>query len=106
MRIAVISDIHGNWHALEAVLRDAGQEGVEEIWCLGDVVGYGPQPNRCVEEVRAHTQLCLMGNHDLAALGRVGLTDFSPDAAASATWTAAELDSDSHAFLATLEPKD
>jgi diadenosine tetraphosphatase ApaH/serine/threonine PP2A family protein phosphatase len=105
MRLAVISDIHGNWHALEAVLADIAGEQVDEVWCLGDVVGYGPQPNRCVEEVRARAGLCLMGNHDLAALGRVGLTDFSPDAAASATWTAAELDGEAHDFLATLEPK-
>ena len=105
MRIAVISDIHGNWHGLEAVLADIEREQVDEIWCLGDVVGYGPQPNRCVREVRARTAICLMGNHDLAALGRVELTDFSPDAAVSATWTAAELDPEAHDFLAGLEPK-
>src|ERR1700689_673471 len=105
MRIAVISDIHGNWHGLEAVLADIEREQVDEIWCLGDVVGYGPQPNRCVKEVRAHAAVCLMGNHDLAALGRVELTDFSPDAAVSATWTAAELDPEAHDFLAGLGPK-
>src|SRR3954454_19938719 len=106
MRIAVISDIHGNWHALEAVLADLEQDPVEEIWCLGDVVGYGPQPNRCVAETRARSSLCLLGNHDLAAIGRVELTDFSPDAATSATWTAGELEDDARAFLETLEPKD
>jgi diadenosine tetraphosphatase ApaH/serine/threonine PP2A family protein phosphatase len=105
MRIAVISDIHGNWHGLEAVLADIEREQVGEIWCLGDVVGYGPQPNRCVREVRDRAAVCLMGNHDLAALGRVDLTDFSPDAAVSATWTAAELDREAHDFLAGLEPK-
>jgi len=105
MRIAVISDIHGNWHGLEAVLADIEREQVDEVWCLGDVVGYGPQPNRCVREVRARTSVCLIGNHDLAAIGRVDLSDFSPDAAVSATWTAAELDQESHDFLAGLEPK-
>ena len=54
MRIAVISDIHGNWHALEAVLADIEREAVDETWCLGDIVGYGPQPNRCVTETKAH----------------------------------------------------
>jgi predicted phosphodiesterase len=104
MKIAVISDIHANWHALEAVFADIEHEQVDEIWCLGDIVGYGPQPNRCVTEVRDRAALHLMGNHDLAALGRVGLDDFSADAATSALWTAAELEGDAHDFLATLEP--
>jgi diadenosine tetraphosphatase ApaH/serine/threonine PP2A family protein phosphatase len=106
MRIAVISDIHGNWHALEAVFADIDTAQVDALWCLGDLVGYGPQPNRCVEEVRARADLCLLGNHDLAALGRVGLTDFSPDAATSATWTAAELDAANRDYLGTLQPKE
>src|SRR5580765_5611018 len=105
MRIAVISDIHGNWHAFAAVLADIEREPVDEVWCLGDVVGYGPQPNRCVAEARAHSALCLVGNHDLAAIGKVGLEDFSPDAATSATWTAEELEPDARAFLESLEPK-
>jgi predicted phosphodiesterase len=106
MRIAVISDIHGNWHALATVLADIEREQVDEIWCLGDLVGYGPQPNRCVSEVQSRAALCLMGNHDVAAIGRVGLSDFSPDAAASATWTAAELEPGPREFLERLEPKD
>jgi predicted phosphodiesterase len=104
MRIAVISDIHANWHALAAVLEDVEREGVDELWCLGDVVGYGPQPNRCAQEVRDRAAVCLMGNHDLAAIGRVGLEDFSGDAATSATWTAGELDPDARAYLEGLEP--
>ena len=105
MRIAVISDIHGNWHAFEAVLADVEQEQVDEIWCLGDIVGYGPQPNRCVEETRAHSAVCLLGNHDLAALGKADLAGFSPDAAESARWTMTVLDPDALAYLETLEPK-
>jgi predicted phosphodiesterase len=104
MKVAVISDIHGNWHALEAVLGDIEREQVDDIWCLGDVVGYGPQPNRCVAETRTAASLCLMGNHDLAAVERVDLTDFSPDASASATWTIGELEPDARAFLEGLEP--
>ena len=77
MRIAVISDIHGNWHALEAVLADVEREHVDEVWCLGDIVGYGPQPNRCVEETRralatlparATTTSACVGEADLASL--------------------------------------
>jgi hypothetical protein len=105
LRIAVTSDIHGNWHAFEAVLADAEQEQVDEIWCLGDIVGYGPQPVRCVEEARARSAVCLLGNHDLAAIGQVDLAGFSPDAAESARWTIKQLDESALAFLASLEPK-
>ena len=105
MRIAVISDIHANWHALAAVLAEVEHEQVDEIWCLGDIVGYGPQPTHCIQEVRARAALCLIGNHDLAALGTVGLTEFSSDAAVTATWTAEQLDDDARDFLAALSPK-
>jgi predicted phosphodiesterase len=105
LRVAVISDIHGNWHALEAVLAEVAREQVDELWCLGDVVGYGPQPNRCVEEIEPRVDVCLIGNHDLAAIGRVSLDDFSPDAATSARWTAKELDEKARGFLEGLEPR-
>jgi predicted phosphodiesterase len=105
VRIAVISDIHGNWHAFEAVLADVERERVDEIWCLGDIVGYGPQPNRCVEATRERADVCLIGNHDLAAIGRVALDGFSPDAAVSARWTSDELDEGARSFLEGLEPK-
>ena len=87
MRVAVISDIHGNLHALEAVLAELEREQPDEIWCLGDLVGYGPQPNRCCEAVAARAELCLAGNHDLGVLGSIDLEEFSPDAARSARWT-------------------
>jgi predicted phosphodiesterase len=105
VRIAVISDIHGNWHAFDAVLADIAKESADEVWCLGDIVGYGPQPNRCVEEAKARSAICLLGNHDLAALGEVDLAGFSPDAATSARWTIDVLEPDAAAFLKTLEPK-
>jgi diadenosine tetraphosphatase ApaH/serine/threonine PP2A family protein phosphatase len=104
LRIAVISDIHGNWHALDAVLADVARENVDEVWCLGDVVGYGPQPNRCAAETKAHADLCLIGNHDLAAIGRIDLKDFSADAGVSARWTIEVLDDDARAYLEPLEP--
>jgi len=81
MRVLLISDIHSNFFALDAVLRDAGE--FQKIWCLGDLVGYGPQPNECIERLRAFDLVCLVGNHDLAVIGKLALWDFSPDAQAA-----------------------
>ena len=105
MRVAVISDIHGNLHALEAVLAAVDDDAPDAVWCLGDLVGYGPQPNRCCELVRERADLCLVGNHDLAVLGRLDLAEFAPEAALSAEWTASVLEADSRAFLEGLEPE-
>jgi predicted phosphodiesterase len=105
LRIAVISDIHANWHALDAVLRDLDDEKPDEVWCLGDLVGYGPQPNRCTTETSARSQLCLVGNHDLGAIGTIDLGDFSADAATAARWTAEVLEDEPRRFLESLEPK-
>jgi predicted phosphodiesterase len=104
MRVAVISDVHANLHALEAVLEQIDAEGVEAIWCLGDVVGYGPLPNECCEVVRERCDLCLVGNHDLVALGQINVGDFNDEAAAAATWTSRELNGESRAFLEGLQP--
>jgi predicted phosphodiesterase len=104
MRVAVISDIHGNLHALEAVLAAIGDDRTDEIWCLGDVVGYGARPNECCARVAERAALCLVGNHDLAVLGDLPLEDFAPDAAASAQWSQDELSDDARAFLAELQP--
>ncbi|HST18806.1 MAG TPA: metallophosphoesterase family protein [Gaiellaceae bacterium] len=87
MRVAVVSDIHGNLHALEAVLADIVREEADEVWCLGDVVGYGPHPNECCALAREHAVFSLCGNHDLAVVGGLDLTDFSGDAAVAARWT-------------------
>lgn len=79
MRILVMSDLHANYTALEAVLKDAGE--VDETWCLGDLVGYGPDPNAVVEEVREIKNLtCLLGNHDVAVIGRMPLETFNGEA--------------------------
>src|SRR5262245_38641756 len=102
MRVAVVSDIHGNLHALEAVLDAVGREEPDELWCLGDVVGYGPRPNECCRLVRERADLCLAGNHDLAVLGAVDIEDFSGDAAEAALWTRGRLAEDARAFLASL----
>ena len=103
MRVAVISDIHGNLHALEAVVAALELESLDALWCLGDVVGYGPRPNRCCAVVQAQASLGLVGNHDLGVLGTVDLEDFSHDAATSAFWTRDVLTAEARAYLGGLE---
>jgi diadenosine tetraphosphatase ApaH/serine/threonine PP2A family protein phosphatase len=104
MRVAVISDVHANEQALDAVLEDIDQWNPEAVWCLGDVVGYGPAPNRCCEVVSERADVCLIGNHDLVVLGTLDVTDFNEEASAAALWTRDELDERSRAFLLPLEP--
>ncbi|HYY04875.1 MAG TPA: metallophosphoesterase family protein [Gaiellaceae bacterium] len=105
MRVAVISDVHGNRHALDAVLGEIEAESVDAVWCLGDTVGYGPQPNECCRLVETHTDLCLVGNHDLVVLGVLTVSDFNEEAAAAALWTRETLTEESRAFLRRLEPQ-
>jgi diadenosine tetraphosphatase ApaH/serine/threonine PP2A family protein phosphatase len=105
MRIAVISDIHANLHALEAVLAEVDAAGFAAVWCLGDLVGYGPRPNECARLVRARAELCLAGNHDLLAIDAPGgphESEFNPVAAAALRWTRAALDEETRAYLAEL----
>jgi predicted phosphodiesterase len=104
MRVAVISDIHSNFHALEAVLTDIESQSPDEIWCLGDVVGYGPRPNECADIVRERASLVLVGNHDLAAIGKLDTVDFGPLASESAHWTQGALGAAQATWLASLEP--
>jgi len=105
MRVAVISDVHANRHALDAVLAAIDEETVDAVWCLGDTVGYGPQPNECCEAGRARADLCLVGNHDLVAMGELTVSDFNDEAAAAALWTNRVLTRESESFLHSLEPK-
>jgi diadenosine tetraphosphatase ApaH/serine/threonine PP2A family protein phosphatase len=107
VRIAVISDVHANLYALEAVLAEIDRDPPDEIWCLGDTVGYGPRPNECCEIVRKRSALTLVGNHDLVALGsaEVGVEEFNPEAAEASVWTGKELTAESREFLSSLEPK-
>jgi len=104
MRIAVISDVHANSHALQAVLEEIDAAGVDALWCLGDTVGYGPHPNECCETVEQRTDHCLVGNHDLVVLGALNVGDFNDEAAAAALWTSEVLTQESRAFLQPLKP--
>jgi diadenosine tetraphosphatase ApaH/serine/threonine PP2A family protein phosphatase len=105
VRIAVLSDVHSNLHALEAVLAEVEAGGFDEIWCLGDVVGYGPRPNECAAVVQERTAICLAGNHDLVVLGKIPIAAFAGEAAAAATWTRGVLEDAARGFLDSLKPK-
>jgi diadenosine tetraphosphatase ApaH/serine/threonine PP2A family protein phosphatase len=102
LRVAVISDIHANLHALEAILEAIDADPPDELWCLGDLVGYGPRPNEVVALVQERAKVNLIGNHDLGVLGNLDLDEFSPDAAASARWTQTVLLDEHRAYLESL----
>jgi diadenosine tetraphosphatase ApaH/serine/threonine PP2A family protein phosphatase len=104
MQVAIISDIHGNRHAFEAVLADVRGSSATEIWCLGDVVGYGADPNDCCRLARANAAVCLAGNHDLAVTGDLDLGEFSTGAALAARWTQEVIDDDHREWLRSLSP--
>ena len=101
MRALVVSDIHGNLHALQAVLEAEGDR-FDTLWCLGDTVGYGARPNECVDIIRERATVTLAGNHDLAVLGTVNVERFGADAARAARWTREVLGAEQEAFLSTL----
>jgi len=100
MRVLVLSDIHGNLAALETVL-SAAEDQYDTVWCLGDVVGYGPRPNECVALIREIASVCVLGNHDWAALARPGLDvdGFNPQARQAVLWTREALSEESIAYL-------
>ncbi len=104
MRIAVVSDVHANLHALEAVLAEVDAGGFDEVWCLGDLVGYGPRPNECVALLQERASICLAGNHDLVVLGKISISTFGGEAGTAAAWTREVLDGPARAFLTTLAP--
>ncbi len=100
MLVLVVADVHANLPALEAVIEDAGE--VDAVWCLGDSVGYGAQPNEVVARLREVGAICLAGNHEWAAIGRLDLRTFNPVAADAARWTAATIDAETRAYLSAL----
>lgn len=100
MRYLMLSDIHANLEAFEAVLDSASD--FDKIWCLGDLVGYGPEPNECIERLREFDHVCVAGNHDWAALDRIDLEEFNPEAQIASRWTQAQLTDENRAFLDNL----
>jgi predicted phosphodiesterase len=104
VRVAVVSDIHGNRQAFEAVLQEIGESSCSEMWCLGDLVGYGADPDVCVELAREHAAICLAGNHDLVVRGELPLEEFSRGAAVAAQWTQQTISAQTRAYLEGLEP--
>jgi predicted phosphodiesterase len=104
MKVAIVSDIHGNRHAFEAVLDAIEETDSEELWCLGDLVGYGAEPDACVELARRHAAICLAGNHDLGVRGDLPLEQFSRGAALAAEWTQEVITPETFQYLKTLQP--
>jgi predicted phosphodiesterase len=100
MRIAVLSDIHANLAALDAVRADLPAH--DEVWTLGDIVGYGPQPNEVIRALQEMGARSVLGNHDGAAIGTVDPHDFNPEAAIAIRWTASVLDDNARAYLSSL----
>jgi predicted phosphodiesterase len=104
-RVAVVSDVHGNRQAFEAVLDAIEDSDCEELWCLGDLVGYGADPDACVELAARHAALCLAGNHDLGVRGDLPLEQFSRGAALAARWTQQTITPETLEYLSRLEPE-
>jgi predicted phosphodiesterase len=105
MRVAIASDIHGNKQAFQAVIAAAEADGVDELWCLGDLVGYGGEPDACVALAEAHCTVCLAGNHDLAVVDVLSLEEFSRGAALAAQWTKDVIRPETREYLLSLSPQ-
>ncbi len=102
MRYAVLSDIHGNAEALEAVLQDIETRAVDRVVCLGDIVGYYPDPEHCIELVRGRASHCLAGNHDYAAIGLIDTRNFTYYAFVAMEWTKEHISEANKEFLKSL----
>jgi predicted phosphodiesterase len=103
MNCLILADIHANLTALEAVLADAERRGkIGEVWCPGDIVGYGPYPRECIALLRKTSKVCVAGNHDWAVAGKIDTADFNPSAAAASKWTAQQLTSEDVEYLGAL----
>jgi len=105
MKVAVISDIHANRQAFEATLEAVAASDAAELWCLGDLVGYGADPDACVALAREHVAVCLAGNHDLAVTGDIPLGEFSRGASIAAQWTREVIAPENLEFLRSLKPQ-
>jgi predicted phosphodiesterase len=105
MRYGLVSDIHSNLAALEAVLKEIEASGpIDGLLCMGDIVGYGPQPNEVIERLKEYKLFSILGNHDLAVLGRLDLGDFNYDAIIANRWNSEQLQDENRLWLEKLEP--
>jgi hypothetical protein len=102
MRYAILSDIHGNLEAAQAVLKDIEKRSVDKVVCLGDIVGYYPDPNKCVDLIRKSADYCVAGNHDYAAIGRIDTRTFTYYAYAAMEWTKENISKQSREYLESL----
>ncbi len=103
MRTLILSDIHSNLEALTAVIGDATERGgFNGIWCLGDIVGYGPEPGACIKFLRQHKVVAVAGNHDYVAVGKASSADFNYAAKAAIEWTASNLSAEDTKYLSGL----
>jgi len=106
MKILITADIHSNLPALEAVIEDAGVHGsIDEFWCLGDIVGYGPQPGECINVLRRYNAVCVAGNHDRAVIGKLDYSWFNPEAVVAGRWTSTRLSLNQKVWLENLPLK-
>ena len=103
VRYLILSDIHGNLPAFEAVLADAGE--FDKVWCLGDVIGYGPQPNECIARLRQFAHICVAGNHDWAAINKLDVSSFNPEARHACLWTREQLTPEHWDYVESLSEK-
>ncbi|MDQ7065204.1 MAG: metallophosphoesterase family protein [candidate division KSB1 bacterium] len=99
MRYGLISDIHGNLEALTVVIKELEKRNVDEVLCLGDIIGYGPDPEECVDLVKRYANVILAGNHDYAAMGILDISYFNPHARRAIEWTAGQISDETRKFL-------
>jgi predicted phosphodiesterase len=102
MRVAILSDIHSNLQALTKAFALIDRSGIDEVYCLGDIVGYGANPNECIALVRERCKFCVLGNHDLAALDTSGAQYFTKPGRSAAEWTHEVLTAENAEFLRSL----
>ena len=106
LRVLIVSDVHSNLEAFSSVIEDAGSRGgFDEVWSLGDLVGYGPDPSAVIEMLRGFTHHAVAGNHDLASVGLLGLEAFNPYAEAANRWTSGVLSPEEREYLSSLPLK-
>ncbi len=102
MKAAIISDVHSNLEALQAVVRSMEDLGVDEVHFVGDAIGYGPDPNACLRWIMDNTSMMVMGNHDFAAAGFMGAESFNPNAKAALVWNVEQMEEQDLNFLRSL----